>query len=98
MNVSHLAAYRHNFWSTGPSAKERREKIHQELQKANSKYLQLLASGLLAGEDHKTPFVFMANGKAVCEKAFVNILALADNKGNKSKTWTDEVAIFLGKC
>jgi hypothetical protein len=98
MDIFSLGRFRSNFWGDVPNAKDRREKIQNELAKARAEYDKRLAVGSIVLQDYKTPLVFSVNGNIVCEKAFVNILGIADRLGNKSKTWIDEVDIFLGKC
>ena len=98
MDVRHLLDFRLAFWGKkAPSSKEKRAKIREALKRASDEYNNLLATKDITIQDYKTPFAYRASGNLVCEKAFVNMLGMADSKGNKGKMWKNEMAIYLGK-
>lgn len=95
---------RTKFWGDRPTRKERREKIKDALREARRKYL-LNAS--LEGEVDQAQFpgqlCFVVGGVQVCEKAFANILGMADTNGFKNKAWVSEAKAFMessltGQC
>jgi hypothetical protein len=92
--------FRKQFWGDKPGPHERRALIQSELIKANKEYLKRLYSGDIIIEKNKDvrPFIFLVGEKEVCEKAFVNLLGIANFQGYKTKVWNDEVDIFQGNC
>jgi hypothetical protein len=98
VDVRDLLDFRLAFWGKkAPSSKEKRAKIREALKRASDEYNNLLPTKNIMIQDYKTPFAYRAFGKLVCEKAFVNMLGMADLKGNKGKMWKNEMAIYLGK-
>lgn len=102
MEPATMMKYRELFWgeesAAPPTAKLRREKIQCELKKAWQKYAAMHRGHENTSPDDKdrTHFMFTIDDKAICEKAYVNILGLADTKGHKSKMWKHEVDKFFG--
>ncbi len=93
-----IFAHRLRFWGrTVLNARERRDKIRDELQIAHNEYNKRCSENKLKVDSGKSPFIFMAGGKQFCEKAYVNLLGIANYEGFKTKTWNAEVKIFLGK-
>jgi hypothetical protein len=98
MDMNLLKEYRDNFWGDNVntlSSNDKRDKIHSELEVANREYFRLLGRGEIEQNDD-TPFAFVAGGRRFCEKAYVNLLGLADNTGHKGKTWRKVVKKFTG--
>ena len=76
----------------------RREHIANELQRARHQYLDKLQRvGVADKRKNDNNFTFIVNGKEVCEKAFVNVIGIADLNGHKSKMWNHEVIKFSDK-
>ena len=89
--------YRRRFWKSEPNASERRANIIAELTRASTDYAAMLKAGAIKEGEFESPFVYRVNNKVVCEKAFVNVIGMADINGFKLKTWIHEEAIFTGK-
>ena len=70
--------------------------MKEEFSKARAQYLQKLERGGTPSPAKHGSFLFLINSQEACEKAFVNILGLADTNGHKSKTWNHERSKFLG--
>lgn len=49
-------------------------------------------------EKHPDGMVFLIGDKVVCEKSFATVIGMIDKVGNRAKTWTEEVSVFLGEC
>jgi hypothetical protein len=96
LNINILLPFRERFWGDNPKPSTRREKIRRELSLANIEYTERLRYQLEVKSQYKKPFVFHVDGKEVCEKAFVNILGIADFNGQKTRLWNGEVSSFLG--
>ena len=102
MQFSTLVKYRESFWgeegTNAPNAATRRRRIAKEIAKARNQYVERVELyGRSDHDKHRDNLLFQIDGEDVCEKAFVNILGLADSKGQKSKIWSHEVAKFFGK-
>ena len=99
--MSTLLKYRERFWGTGASVvtgSMRRERIKKELQRARQQYLDKLQRvGVVDKRKNDNNFTFTVNKNEVCEKAFVNVLGIADLNGHKSKMWNHEVQKFKGE-
>lgn len=85
------------FWGKRPRGSARREKIQQALRDASKVFQTRLSLKQIDASKYSRPFVFLANDVEMCEKAYVNLLGLADSNGYKLKTWINEVDIFLGE-
>jgi hypothetical protein len=96
VGVVTLGGFRRDFWGSVPTGADRRVKIQHALSVANKNFNHLLQLGAISATDYKRPFLFRVGETEVCEKAFVNLLGLADIKGHKPKTWLEEVSIFFG--
>jgi hypothetical protein len=96
MDMNLLLEYRRDFWGNGTlSAKDKRAKLHDVLTTASREYVKLLSINEIE-PNLEAPFAFVAGGKRFCEKAFVNLLGLADSTGYKSKAWNQAVQRFKG--
>lgn len=96
MDMNLLLEYRRDFWGdTVPSARDKRAKLQDLLTTANRKYVKLLSRNEIE-PNQEAPFAFVVGGKRFCEKAFVNLLGLADATGHKSKAWRKAVGKFTG--
>jgi len=96
ISISTAVEFRKRVWGKHPSAKQRRKIIQHELREANIEFNKEVLLGTLHQSECSTPFVFLVHGKSMCEKSYVNLLGLADNKGYKSKIWNDESQIIQG--
>ena len=97
ITVKTLCAYREKIWMSRPKPEARRKLIQNELKTAHQEFLMRLNSGGIKGSEYSEPFYFKINSKEVCEKAFTNVLGLADKAGNIFIPWKEESAIFQGK-
>jgi len=87
---------RKTFWEDRPSASARREKMFRILQNARRDYLTRCASQEFDSSIYPNQLCFVLNdGTLVCEKAFVNVLGMANAKGEKQKTWKSTLSNFL---
>ena len=84
------------FWSKKPNREQRRAKIETILKEARQAYLDLSAKGTIDPCQHPNKLVFFIDGSVVCEKAYVNMLGLANDKGAISKVWKDQARLVTG--
>lgn len=101
MELDHMLKCRKEFWgdlkSKPPNAKTRRQRIAKELRKARDQYqARVERIGKAEGDKVSNNLLFQIDGEEVCEKAFINVLGLADRNGQKSKMWNHEIAKFFG--
>lgn len=92
-----ILALRKEFWASEPSASERRTRIHTALVKARAACLQKITLKEIDPDHYPDHLLFMVGDIEVCQKTFVNALGLQTSAGFKSRTWKDEVDIFIGK-
>ena len=104
MTFSGVIDLRMKFWGNDPGRKEAREKIRDALLEARRTYL-LHASldDVINPTDFPGQLCFKVGGLQVCEKAFANIVGMADGNGFKNKVWVEESRNFVesslsGKC
>ena len=101
MQFDVLLKFRESFWgemgTKAPNAATKRLRIAKEIATARRQYTDHVElHGRSEVDDSKNNLLFMIDGEAICEKAFVNILGLADSNGQKSKMWNHEVSKFFG--
>lgn len=79
---------------------KRRQNIRDELAKARGLYLEKIKRGDSKGvvRNGDLQFVFIVEGREVCEKAYVNLLGLADAKGHRTKMWCCQRDNFDDDC
>ena len=95
VTMKNFAEYRIKFWGNHPTGEDRRNKINIALQTARDEYVR---RGRATSKDQEeSGFVFIVGGKDVCEKAFANLLGLADLNGSKGRMWYDCLKIFNGE-
>lgn len=92
-----LRQFRVDFWGHRTlRPRDRRAKVQHLLGQAHKEYARKLEDSSLPSDQFRKPFCFIANGADVCEKVFVFLIGMCDFQGRKSKTWNDEVDIYLG--
>ena len=97
MTLRTIARLRHQFWGKVPNREERRAKIETLLLEARRQYNERSQRKEIDPSKYSNWLCFVVDGQVVCEKAFVNMLGLADNRGAVSKVWRDEVRALTGK-
>ena len=91
-----LVEFRRKFWTKVPSPMERRRQMKVLIDEARREFLRQLSDGSCTAKDHPSQLIFKANGKEMCEQAFVNMLGLHTVHGFRSKTWVDVLRECLG--
>ena len=89
---------RTKFWNDTPTAKLRRQRIRNILREAREEFDTRCQEKTIDPSDFPNSFVFLLEGKIICEKAFVNLIGLANCDGEKTRPWINEVRNFsLGR-
>ena len=97
MTLRTLYNKRYHFWSKEPTGEQRRAKIETILKEARKEFIERSANGGIDPRQHRNKMVFLLDGEIVCEKAYANMLGLANDNGAVSKVWRDEAKILSGK-